>query len=198
MKQQLVFATNNLHKLEEVQSKVGDFFKIISLADIGCQEDIAETGLTLNENAAIKSKYIYDHYQTDCFADDTGLEIEALNNEPGVFSARYSGERDFVKNMDLVLDKMQGITNRKARFRTVISLILNQQEYIFDGIVNGKIRTETSGKLGFGYDPIFEPEGYTITFAEMDLAEKNKISHRGRAIQKLIDFLKTQTNTNLF
>jgi XTP/dITP diphosphohydrolase len=193
MKHQLVFATNNLHKLEEVQSKVGDFFKIISLTDLGCQEDIAETGITLDENASIKSKYIYDHYQTDCFADDTGLEIEALNNEPGVFSARYSGDRDFVKNMDLVLEKMQGITNRKARFRTVISLILNHQEYLFEGIVNGKIRTEISGNMGFGYDPIFEPEGYTITFAEMDLAEKNKISHRGRAIQKLIDFLKTQT-----
>ncbi|TKC01028.1 non-canonical purine NTP diphosphatase [Pedobacter cryophilus] len=193
MKHQLVFATNNLHKLEEVQSQVADFFKIISLADIGCQEDIAETGLTLDENASIKSKYIYDQYQTDCFADDTGLEIEALNNEPGVFSARYSGDRDFAKNMDLVLEKMQGITNRKARFRTVISLILNHQEYLFEGIVNGKIRTEISGNMGFGYDPIFEPEGYTITFAEMDLAEKNKISHRGRAIQKLIDFLKTQT-----
>lgn len=193
MKHQLVFATNNLHKLEEVQSQVANFFKIISLSDIGCQEDIAETGLTLDENATIKSKYIYDQYQTDCFADDTGLEIEALNNEPGVFSARYSGERDFVKNMDLVLEKMQGITNRKARFRTAISLILNHQEYLFEGIVNGNIRTEPSGNAGFGYDPIFEPEGYPITFAEMDLAEKNKISHRGRAMQKLIDFLKTQT-----
>ena len=192
MKHQLVFATNNLHKLEEVQSKVANLFKIISLAEIGCDDDIAETGLTLDENASIKSNYIHDRFQTNCFADDTGLEILALNNEPGVYSARYSGERDFVKNMDLVLLKMQGITQREARFRTVISLILNDKEYLFEGIVNGTIRTEIKGEGGFGYDPIFQPEGYNITFAEMDLASKNKISHRARAIQKLIDFLKTQ------
>ncbi|MDA9554996.1 non-canonical purine NTP diphosphatase [Pelobium sp.] len=192
MKHQLVFATNNLHKLEEVQSKVADSFKIISLADIGCDEDIAETGLTLDENAAIKSHYIYQKFNIDCFADDTGLEIQALNNEPGVYSARYSGDRDFVKNMNLVLKKLEGESNRKARFRTVISLILNGSEYHFEGIVNGNIRTEPTGNGGFGYDPIFEPEGYTITFAEMDIAEKNKISHRGLAIQKLIEFLNKQ------
>jgi XTP/dITP diphosphohydrolase len=146
----------------------------------------------LDENASIKSNYIHDQFQTNCFADDTGLEILALNNEPGVYSARYSGERDFVKNMDLVLLKMQGITQREARFRTVISLILNDKEYLFEGIVNGTIRTEIKGEGGFGYDPIFQPEGYNITFAEMDLASKNKISHRARAMQKLIDFLKTQ------
>lgn len=192
MKRQLVFATNNLHKLEEVQSKVANLFKIISLVDIGCNDDIEETGSTLDENASIKSKYIHDRFQINCFADDTGLEVLALNNEPGVYSARYSGERDFVKNMDLVLSKMQGITNRVARFRTVISLILNDKEYLFEGIVNGTIRTEATGNGGFGYDPIFQPEGYNITFAEMDLATKNKISHRARAMQKLLDFLKTQ------
>lgn len=192
MKHQLVFATNNLHKLEEVQSKVADLFKIISLADIGCNDDIAETGLTLDENASIKSNYIHDRFQTNCFADDTGLEILALNNEPGVYSASYSGERDFVKNMDLVLSKMQGITKREARFRTVISLILNNKEYLFEGIVSGIIITEAKGEGGFGYDPIFQPEGYNVTFAEMDLYMKNKISHRARAMQKLIEFLKTQ------
>jgi len=192
MRHQLVFATNNQHKLEEVQSKVGNTFKIISLKEIGCQEDIEETGLTLEENASIKSKFIHDKFGFDCFADDTGLEIEALNNDPGVFSARYSGERDFVKNMNLVLKNLDGLNNRKARFRTVISLVLNNQEYIFEGIVNGNIRTKPIGSAGFGYDPIFEPEGYAITFAEMDLAEKNKISHRGIAIQKLIDFLNQQ------
>ena len=192
MSHQLVFATNNQHKLEEVQSKVGNSFKIISLNEIGCNDDIEETGLTLEENASIKSKFIHDKFGFDCFADDTGLEIEALNNDPGVFSARYSGERDFIKNMNLVLSNLENNPNRKARFRTVISLILNNQEYIFEGIVNGNIRTKPIGSAGFGYDPIFEPEGYTITFAEMDLAEKNKISHRGIAMQKLIDFLNQQ------
>ena len=191
MKQQLVFATNNLHKLEEVQSKVGDSFKIISLSEIGCNEDIAETGLTLEENASIKSQYIFQNYKTDCFADDTGLEIEALNNEPGVFSARYSGSRDFEKNMDLVLEKLSGLENRNARFRTVVSLILDGKEHLFEGIVNGKIRNERSGSEGFGYDPIFEPVGYNITFAEMELSEKNKISHRGLAVAKLIEFLES-------
>lgn len=189
MSHQLVFATNNLHKLEEVQSKVGNTFKIISLNDIGCNDDIAETGLTLEENASIKSAFIHQKFSVDCFADDTGLEIEALNNEPGVFSARYSGERDFVRNMNLVLSNLENNPNRKARFRTVISLILNNKEYLFEGIVNGNIRTQATGNAGFGYDPIFEPEGYAITFAEMDLEEKNKISHRGIAMQKLIDFL---------
>ena len=189
MSHQLVFATNNQHKLEEVQSKVGNSFKIISLNEIGCNDDIEETGLTLEENASIKSKFIHDKFGFDCFADDTGLEIEALNNDPGVFSARYSGDRDFIKNMNLVLSNLENNPNRKARFRTVISLILNNQEYLFEGIVNGNIRTKPIGSAGFGYDPIFEPEGYAITFSEMDLAEKNKISHRGIAMQKLIDFL---------
>jgi len=189
MSHQLVFATNNQHKLEEVQYKVGNTFKIISLSEIGCHDDIEETGLTLDENASIKSKFIHDKFGFDCFADDTGLEIEALNNEPGVYSARYSGNRDFAKNMSLVLENLNGEINRKARFRTIISLILNNQEYVFEGIINGTIRNMPCGNAGFGYDPIFQPDGYTITFAEMDLEEKNKISHRGIAIQKLIDFL---------
>ncbi len=190
MEEQLVFATNNQHKLDEVQVKVGNSFKIVSLKEIGCFEDIAETGLTLEENASIKSQYVFNNYKVNCFADDTGLEVFALNNEPGVYSARYSGDRDFNKNMDLVLEKMQGISDRGARFRTVISLIINNEEHLFEGIVNGTIRKEKSGAEGFGYDPIFEPEGYDITFAEMSLAEKNIISHRGRAMEKLIAFLK--------
>ena len=199
MEKQLVFATNNQHKLEEVQLKVGNSFKIISLKEIGCFEDIAETGQTLEENASIKSHHIHQNYHKDCFADDTGLEIFALNNEPGVYSARYSGGRDFNKNMDLVLQKMQGITDRSARFRTVISLIIGNEEHLFEGIVNGTIRTEKSGEEGFGYDPIFEPEGYNITFAEMGLEEKNTISHRGRAMEKLIAFLnKVDYSTSSF
>ncbi len=189
MEEKLVFATNNQHKLDEVQAKVGNSFKIVSLEEIGCFEDIEETGLTLEENASIKSQHVFDNYNVSCFADDTGLEIFALNNEPGVYSARYSGDRDFVKNMDLVLQKMVGITDRSARFRTVISLLIAGEEHLFEGIVNGSIRTEKSGKDGFGYDPIFEPEGYDITFAEMSLEEKNIISHRGLAMEKLITFL---------
>ncbi|TAE35378.1 MAG: RdgB/HAM1 family non-canonical purine NTP pyrophosphatase [Sphingobacteriales bacterium] len=185
----LVFATNNPNKQQEVQAKVGAAFKVLSLADINCTHDIAETGLTLDENASIKSRYVFNNYQLNCFGDDTGLEIEALDNQPGVYSARYSGTRDSEKNIDLVLQKLTGITNRNARFRTVISLIINSKEYIFEGIVNGAIRHQRSGTGGFGYDAIFEPNGYDITFAEMVLKEKNKISHRGLAMQKLILFL---------
>ncbi|WP_304062932.1 non-canonical purine NTP diphosphatase [Pedobacter glucosidilyticus] len=186
---QLVFATNNAHKVAEVQSKINQQIKVLSLADIGCFEDIAETGLTLEENASIKSHYVFDNYQINCFADDTGLEIETLNQEPGVFSARYSGSRDAEKNIDLVLEKLKNESNLKARFRTVISLILNGEEILFEGIVNGNIRKERSGNGGFGYDAIFEPEGYNITFAEMDMASKNNISHRGLAVEKLIHYL---------
>jgi XTP/dITP diphosphohydrolase len=189
MTQQLVFATNNKNKIEEVQAKVKDKFEIISLEDIGCLEDIEETGKTLNENASIKSTHVFHNYQKNCFGDDTGLEIEALNNEPGVFSARYAGGRDPEKNIQLVLEKLKGISNRRARFRTVISLILDGEEILFEGIVNGNIRQELSGSKGFGYDPIFEPEGYNITFAEMDIDEKNKISHRGKAMEKLLKYL---------
>ncbi len=189
MKHQLVFATNNKHKIDEVQSKVNGNFKIVSLADIGCTEDIIEDGKTLDENASIKSAYIYKNYGKNCFGDDTGLEIEALNNEPGVYSARYAGGRDSEKNIDLVLEKLRRIENRKARFRTVISLILDGQEHLFEGIVNGTITTERHGNAGFGYDPIFIPDGYNRTFAEMSLDEKNQISHRGKAMEKLLVYL---------
>jgi len=192
--QQLVFATNNAHKLEEVQAKAGDKIKLLSLNDIGCYDDIEETGLTFNENASIKSHYIYERYSLNCFGDDSGLEIDALNNEPGIYSARYAGKHgDHDANMDKVLEKLEGVENRKARFRTVISLIWNGYEYFFEGTVPGTIRTGRSGGAGFGYDPIFQPDGYGITFAEMSMSEKNSISHRGRAVNQLIAFLNTQT-----
>lgn len=191
----LVFATHNQHKLIEIQSKVAQSFLLKSLTDINCSDDIEETGLTLEENATLKSTYINQKFNVNCFADDTGLEIEALNNEPGVYSARYSGDRDFKKNMYLVLKNLEGKTNRKAQFRTVISLILENKEHLFEGIVKGTIREIPVGSEGFGYDPIFEPEGYTQTFAEMDLAQKNKISHRAIATQKLITFLNAYQNS---
>mgnify|MGYP003575200399 CR=1 FL=1 len=190
MKKTLVFATNNEHKLEEVRAMVGDKFQLKSLADIGCLTDIPETGATFEENALLKAEYVSKTYKIDCFADDSGLEVEALNNEPGVYSARYSGSRDSEVNLQLVLDKLKGISNRKAVFRSVISLIVDGEKHLFEGVVKGKIRTERAGTEGFGYDPIFEPEGYSITFAEMDVEQKNRISHRGEAINKLVRFLK--------
>lgn len=191
--QQLVFATNNAHKLEEVQAKAGNHIRLLSLDDIGCHDDIEETGLTFNANASIKSRYIYERYNLNCFGDDSGLEIEALNNEPGIYSARYAGKHgDHEANMDKVLEKLKGGDNRKARFRTVISLIWNGDEYFFEVTVPGTIRTERCGTAGFGYDPIFQPDGYEITFAEMSMDEKNSISHRGRAVDQLIAFLNTQ------
>ncbi|MBD1387093.1 non-canonical purine NTP diphosphatase [Mucilaginibacter rigui] len=191
--QQLVFATNNAHKLEELQAKAGDHFKLLSLNDINCHDDIEETGLTFNQNASIKSRYIYERYNLNCFGDDSGLEIDALNNEPGIYSARYAGEHgNHAANMDKVLEKLKGADNRKARFRTVISLIWNGDEHFFEGTVPGTIRTERCGTAGFGYDPIFQPDGYGITFAEMSMEEKNSISHRGRAVDQLIAFLNAQ------
>jgi len=188
--QQLVFATNNSHKLTEVQAAVAGKIKLLSLNDILCHDDIAETGLTFKENASIKSNFIHNKYKINCFADDSGLEIDALNGEPGVYSARYAGEHgNHAANNSKVLKRLEGVTNRKARFITVISLIWGGKEYFFEGTVDGTIRTELSGSDGFGYDPIFEPDGYDITFAEMNLAEKNAISHRGRAVEKLINFL---------
>lgn len=187
----LVFATNNQHKLKELQAILGDHFELLSLNDIGCNEEIPEEQPTLEGNARQKAFFIFDRYGLPCFADDTGLEIEALNGEPGVLSARYAGgEKSSEANMNKVLDKMSKINHRKARFRTVISLIINGKETQFEGIVNGEILFEKRGSSGFGYDPIFLPEGYELTFAEMDLTDKNKISHRGRAVQKLVDFLK--------
>ena len=189
---QLVFATNNRHKLEEVAAKVGDKIQLLTLNDIGCTDDIEETGITFKENASIKSHYIYQKYKLNCFGDDSGLEIDALNGEPGVYSARYAGEHgNHAANISKVLQNLTGETNRKARFRTVISLIWNGEEHFFDGTVEGQIRTATSGTAGFGYDPIFEPDGYNITFAEMSLEQKNSISHRARAMDQLISFLNT-------
>jgi XTP/dITP diphosphohydrolase len=192
MKQKFVFATNNPHKLEEARAILGDKIDIISLADIHCFDEIPETADTLEGNALIKAKYIFDHYQMNCFADDTGLEIQALNNEPGVYSARYAGlDKDPEANMNKVLTKMQGIADRSAQFRTVIALILNNKEYTFDGIIKGKITINKQGNSGFGYDPIFCPSNYSKTFAEMPAEEKNKISHRALALSKLNEFIKT-------
>lgn len=189
---QLVFATNNRHKLEEVADKISGKLQLLTLADIGCTADIEETGTTFKENASIKSRYIYNNYQLSCFGDDSGLIVDALNGEPGVYSARYAGEHgNHAANIKKVIDKLQGIQNRKARFITVISLIWNGEEHFFEGIIEGTIRHQVAGNGGFGYDPIFQPDGYEITFAEMSLDEKNKISHRARAMEKLIKFLNT-------
>lgn len=186
----IVFATHNNHKLQEVAAKTGNQLQLLSLTDIGCLEDIPETGSTFQENASIKSHFVFDNYKVNCFADDSGLEIEALNNEPGVYSARYAGEHgNHEANINKVLTNLNGIDNRKARFRTVISLLWNGNEYFFEGTVNGHIRQDRAGTEGFGYDPIFEPEGYNITFAEMSMEQKNSISHRAIAMEKLIAFL---------
>jgi len=189
---ELVFATNNQHKTEEVRNLLLNEYKVLNLTDIGCTTDIPETGSTFAENATLKSRYVADHYHMDCFADDSGLEIEALNQEPGIFSARYSGIKNDQENLRLVLHKLEGITNRKARFRTVISLIRSGEVFLFEGIINGTIMETPTGEKGFGYDPIFEPLGYDQTFAEMSMEQKNQISHRALAMKKLITFLKEQ------
>lgn len=188
----LVFATNNQHKLKELQQILGDEFQLLSLNDIGCNEEIPENQETLEGNASEKSFFIFNKYGYNCFADDTGLEIDALNGEPGVYSARYAGEaKNANANMEKVLSKMKEIKNRKARFRTVISLVIDGSEKQFEGVVDGTILDEKRGEEGFGYDPVFKPDGYAQTFAEMDLSLKNQISHRGRAVQKLINYLKS-------
>jgi len=209
----IVFATNNEHKLSEIRAILGPKFEVVSLADIGCHEDIPETGATLEENALMKAEYIYDKYHLSCFADDTGLEVEALNGAPGVYSARYASlesvatesqqtlSHDSEANMARLLRELENNNNRKARFRTVIALIQKKdvcpcgctsikQIHKFEGIVNGEIIREKRGGEGFGYDPIFQPEGYTETFAELGLDIKNKISHRARAVAKLAEFLR--------
>lgn len=190
---EIVFATNNAHKLEEIIRICPQELKLVSLSDLGFFDDIPETGMTLSENASQKAWFIYNKFKKNCFADDTGLEIEALNGAPGVFSARYAGEaRDAKQNMELVLTQMNAVENRSARFRTVISLIIDGNEYQFEGVVNGAIATSPQGEQGFGYDPVFVPEGFDITFAQMEMTVKNKISHRGRAVAALVDFFKTQ------
>ena len=187
----IVFATNNKHKLEEIKDILGKDFEIVSLAEIGCHENIPETGLTLEENARQKSTYIVEHYNHDCFADDTGLEVDALNGEPGVHSARYAEgtDHDSEANMRKLLSKMSNVKDRTARFRTVISLIINGVEHQFEGRVEGRIATEKHGTEGFGYDPIFIPEGYDKSFAELGEEVKNQISHRARAVKKLAEYL---------
>ena len=206
----IVFATNNQHKLEEIRSILGDDFEVLSLSDIGCHEDIPETSDTLEGNAMQKAQYVFDKYGYDCFADDTGLEVDALGGEPGIYSARYAAldgddsiSHDSEANMAKLLRKLEGIENRKARFRTVIALITTKDNspsligrdgvglLLFEGIVNGSIIKERRGGEGFGYDPIFQPEGYDKTFAELGNEVKNHISHRARAVQKLADYLKS-------
>ena len=189
----LVFATNNEHKTQEIRQALEGQYEVLNLQDIGCTEDIPETADTFEGNAALKSRYVVAHFELDCFADDSGLEVEALNNEPGVYSARYSGSRDSLENINLVLEKLKNQSNRKARFKTVISLVQDGVNHFFEGTVEGTIRTELSGSAGFGYDPVFQPEGYAITFAEMSMAEKNQISHRAIALKKMIDFLNTSS-----
>ncbi|MDR3706201.1 MAG: non-canonical purine NTP diphosphatase [Paludibacteraceae bacterium] len=194
MKREIVFATNNEHKLHEVAELLGDRYTVIGLKDIGCTEEIPETAETLEGNALLKAKYVFDKFGKNCFSDDTGLEVEALNNAPGVYSARYAGEEKSAEaNMNKLLLELQNKLNRKARFRTVVALIIDGQEHFFEGEVKGSIIEEKRGAKGFGYDPIFIPEGYTKTFAELPLTEKNTISHRARAVKKLVTFLETTT-----
>lgn len=189
---ELVFATNNKNKLEELRKIVGDNFKILSFADIGCHDDITETASNIEGNAKIKAMYVKQNYGYDCFSDDTGLEIDALGGEPGVYSARYGGvAHDSERNIDKVLSKMLGVTDRSARFRTAIALVIGEDLHIFEGEVKGIITTERHGTGGFGYDSIFQPiEGDGSTFAQMTAEQKNSISHRGRAVAKLVDYLK--------
>ncbi|SNS08295.1 XTP/dITP diphosphohydrolase [Belliella buryatensis] len=185
----ICFATNNKKKIEEVKAALGKDFTIVSLEEIGCKEELPETGDTLDHNAFQKARYVKDNYGVDCFADDTGLEVEALEGAPGVYSGRFAGEpRSDERNIDLLLNKLEGKKNRKARFRTVIALILEGQEHSFEGVAKGEILEAKTGTGGFGYDPIFRPEGYHQTFAELSMEEKNKISHRGKAVRALVQF----------
>ena len=191
---EIVFASNNLHKIKEINNVLGDSFKLLSLSDIKMEEDIPEDEPTLEGNALQKARFIHKATAMNVFADDTGLETEALNGEPGVHSARFAGEnKNSEANIDKLLSLMENNTNRKARFRTVIALILEGKEYLFEGIVTGKIISERRGRMGFGYDPVFIPDGSKVTFAEMELDEKNLISHRARAFAKLKSFLISQS-----
>jgi XTP/dITP diphosphohydrolase len=188
----IVFATNNDHKLKEVRAIMPANFEVVSLAELGCTEDIPETADSLDGNALLKARYIHQKFKCDCFADDTGLEVDALNGEPGVFSARYAGDAcNSIANMQKLLRNLSGETNRNARFRTVIALILDDSEYLFEGVVNGSITQSPLGNNGFGYDPVFIPEGYQQTFAELGDDIKNAISHRAKAVNQLANFLTT-------
>lgn len=186
----IVFATHNQNKLNEIKSILKERFNVVGLTEIGCTEEIPENGTTIAENAAIKAQYVCEKYKLNCFADDTGLEVDALNGEPGVFSARYAGEpTDSVKNMEKLLFELKNNSNRKARFRTVIVYVENGISTFFEGVVEGNITESKKGEKGFGYDPIFKPDGYEVTFAEMGSEEKNKISHRAKATQFFLQFL---------
>ena len=188
---QLVFASNNKNKIKEIQLLVPQSIKVLSLEDIGCFEEIPETEDTIEGNAIQKANYVTEKYGYNCFADDTGLEVEALNGEPGVYSARYAGEqKDATDNMDKLLNNLKGISNRNAQFKTVIALNLNGNQSLFTGIIKGKIIEEKIGSNGFGYDPIFVADGYSQTFAELTIGEKSVVSHRGLAVKQLVDFLK--------
>lgn len=192
MRKKFVFATNNAHKLEEVTAILKNKIELLSLNDINCHVDIPETADTLEGNALLKAQYIYENYHLDCFADDTGLEVEALNGAPGVYSARYAGDAHNAEaNMKKLLHDLEGVENRKAQFRTVFALIIDGKKHLFEGIIKGEITKSRHGASGFGYDPIFIPEGYTQTFAEMGNELKNKISHRALGVNKLCKFLQT-------
>jgi XTP/dITP diphosphohydrolase len=193
----LVFATNNSHKLKEIKAMMPDGIELLSLSDIGCYDEIEETEATLEGNAILKADYITKKYGYSCFSDDTGLEVEALNGAPGVYSARYAGEKaSYENNVNKLLQEMEGVKNRSGRFRTVIALNIDYYQYLFEGICEGIILEKQQGTAGFGYDPIFQPRGFNQSFAEMQMDEKGKISHRGQAIKKLIEFLKSQPNSN--
>lgn len=186
----ICFATNNPKKIEEVKAALGDSFEIVSLKDIGCSDELPETGDTLEHNAFQKAKYVKEHFGVDCFADDTGLEVDALEGEPGVYSGRYAGEpRSDERNIDLLLKNLENSSIRTARFKTVVALLLGAEEYKFEGVAEGEIQKVRTGNGGFGYDPVFVPKGYTQSFAELTLSEKNAISHRGKAVSELIAFL---------
>ncbi len=187
----ICFATNNHNKIKEVKAALGTEFTILSLEEIGCREELPETGDTLEHNAFQKARYVKENYGVDCFADDTGLEVDILGGKPGVYSGRYAGEpRSDERNMEKLLQQLEGKENRSAQFRTVIALLLEGKEYQFEGIAEGEILPQRTGEGGFGYDPIFKPKGFSKTFAELTLEEKNQISHRGKAVKLLIDFLR--------
>jgi len=189
----LTVATNNRHKVDEILALLGNEFELLTLADIGCHEELAEDQDTLEGNSFQKASYVFEKYNEDCFADDTGLEVDALNGEPGVYSARYAGaQRNSEDNINLLLKNLSGEQNRKGRFRTVVTLIRKDGVHQFEGKVEGRILSERKGNGGFGYDPVFVPDGFTETLAEMTMEEKNRISHRARAVQKLVEFLKAE------
>lgn len=189
----LCFATNNMHKLEEVRAALGETFRIVTLAEIGCTVDLPETQPTIEGNALQKARYVRDHFHISCFADDTGLEVDALQGAPGVYSARYAGpQRDSGDNIDLLLSNLDTSRNRSARFKTVIALVIGLEEHLFEGVLEGNILRERQGNGGFGYDPVFQPIGQTMSLAELSMNQKNQISHRGMAVRKLVNFLRTR------